>query len=117
MRIEQVAPGGLPVLYIACRRHKLERDFNSAWKVAFPAPTKAPSDRLCEKLYALWEAGGFPKELDGSCRYVFRLHAAVFRQQQKRLDQLVTKMAATSETKGAMPRDDYRYFLNVAHVR
>ena len=50
VRIEREAPGKFPLVYLACRRHKMERDYNAAWKMAFPGPTKAPADKVCEKV-------------------------------------------------------------------
>ena len=117
IQFEEEAPGSLPLLYVACRRHKRERDYDRAWKAIFPAPTKAPADKLCERMYKLYESGNMPKKLDSSCPYVFRTHAPVFKRQKERLNNLVKKMEATAEKQGACPRDEYRYFLNLAQVQ
>ena len=114
--MEREAPGTLPLLQIGCRHHKLERDFDSAWKAAFPEPTKAPADRLCEKLYAAWEKKTLPTTLDQTCRYIFRSKGPFYQNQRKRLNELAEKMARTAEKNGALPRDDYRVLLNLVQV-
>ena len=70
IRIEKEAPGLLPFVYFACRRHKLERDLNAVWRTAFPGPTTAPTDELCERVWKHHEAGNFPDSLDESCPHV-----------------------------------------------
>ena len=116
-RVERELPGSLPVLYFACRRHKLERDLNSAFRAVFPDPTKAPTDSLCEKVNELSEAGRMPAQLDETCPHVFRSQSAFFKRQRDRLSALAAKMVATGEKSGCLPRDDYRYLLNLVKVK
>ena len=117
IRIEKEAPGDLPLIYLACRRHKLERDLNAVWKTCFPGPTKAPADALCEKINKLDDERKLPSELElESCQYVFRDESPFFNEQRERIGRLCEKMADTSEKKGCLPRDDYRYLLNLIQV-
>ena len=115
MRIEKELPGTLPIVYLACRRHKLERDFNAAFRAVFPGPTKAPADRLCEKVHTLAEKGEMPQELNAS-PYVFRSETPHFKRQRDRMAAVAEKMDRTGETSGALPRDDYCYMLNIVKV-
>ena len=116
IRIEREAPGNLPLIYLACRRHKLERDLNVVWKVCFPGPTKAPADAVCEKVNKLYEDKKLPKELDDSCPYIFRSQTPFFEKQRERIATLCQKMDSTAERQGCLPRDDYRYLLNLIAV-
>ena len=81
-----MAPGELPLIYLACRRHKLERDMNSVWKSCFPGPTKAPADAMCEKVHKLVEVDKLPSELDDSCPFIFREESPFFDEQRNRLE-------------------------------
>ena len=117
VRLEQGLPGTLPVLYFACRRHKLERDLNAAFKAVFPDPSKAPTDALCEKVFNLAEEGRMPDQLDSRrSRYVFKSQSAFFRQQRERIAKVAEKMDKTGEKDGCLPRDDYRFLLNLVKV-
>ena len=71
VRIEREAPGKFPLVYLACRHHKLERDFNAAFKAAFPGPSKAPADEICELVNDLVEEEKLPAALDDSNRHIF----------------------------------------------
>ena len=117
VRLEKELPGLLPSLYFACRRHVLERDFNAAFRAVFPGPTKAPADELCEKIHDLHESGNMPTHLDASNKNRFRPRATIFKEQKERLASLVSKMDETREADGALPRDDYRFMLNLVAVR
>ena len=58
-----------------------------------------------------------PTHLDGSNKNRFRPRAAIFKEQKERIASLVSKMDETSEAEGALPRDDYRFMLNLVAVR
>ena len=104
------------MVHFACRRHKLERDYNAAWKAVFPEATKQPADPRCEKVFKLYEAGKFPKTLDEKSGHVMRLRSPFFLRQKARLEELAAKMDATGEKDGCIPRDDYRLLLNLVKV-
>ena len=112
-----MAPGELPLIYLACRRHKLERDMNSVWKSCFPGPTKAPADAMCEKVHKLVEEDKLPSELDDSCPFIFREESPFSDEQQNRLSRICDQMASTAENKDCLPRDDYRFMLNLIQVK
>ena len=103
-------------MYLACRRHKLERDLNCVWRTAFPAPTTAPADKLCDSVFRLYEEGKFPTLLDENCPHVFPSRSAFYKRQKQKVAELAEQMDATGETDGALPRDDYRYLLNLIKV-
>ena len=116
VRIEKEAPGELPMVLIGCRKHKLECDWSSGWTKSFPAPSKSPSDKLCEKLWSLWEKGNHPKSLDSSCPYIFQCDTPFYKRQKERLKILGEKMGKTGRS-DCLPRDDYRRLLNLVQVR
>ena len=116
VRIEKEAPGGLPLVWLACRRHKLERDYNAAFRATFPGPTKAPADDLCEQINTLVEENRLPDHLDESNRHLFRDKSPFFDKQRGRIASLLEKMGPTAERTNALPRDAYRFLLNLIAV-
>ena len=116
VRIEKDAPGLLPLVYFACRRHKLERDLNAVWRTAFPGRTTAPADKLCEQVFQQFEQGKFPETLDDKCPHILPAGSPFFQRQREKFAKIAAEMDETSENDNALPRDDYRYLLNLIKV-